>query len=356
MSLINYGSPPSPDEIECTIFGPGFGEAIALHVGEAHWLIIDSCIDPRTDNPAVETYLDAIGVDPFCVKAIVASHWHDDHVRGISRVAEKYRQADFFLSGVFNENESKAFLAAYSGVLAPGQTRGTRELCSVLESRQVVAAQYRTLVFEAKINGVDVRATAWSPTPDAHKKSVAHFAQYLPGVPNQHPIRHAPEVDENLMAVVVHVAIGDEAILLGSDLENSGQIGWQFIADSSWCQARPKASAYKIAHHGSANADCESIWSALLTANPHACMTPFNRGKGLPQPSDVARIKGKTSNGYITSNAKLSPQIPTNQLKRLETVVTNLSPLNCGFGAVRFRKKYGAPKWEPELFGQARSL
>lgn len=81
--MSDYGKPPAADEVEVTLFGPGFGEAIAVHLGEGSWMLVDSCIDPDSKGPASLTYLDRLNVNPANVKAIIASHWHDDHVRGI---------------------------------------------------------------------------------------------------------------------------------------------------------------------------------------------------------------------------------------------------------------------------------
>ena len=72
--MIDYGTPPAADEIEITLFGPGYGEAIAIHLGEGVWLLVDSCIDPDSKAPASETYLEQIGVNAEQVRAIVASH------------------------------------------------------------------------------------------------------------------------------------------------------------------------------------------------------------------------------------------------------------------------------------------
>lgn len=44
--MIDYGAPPAADEIEFSLFGPGYGEAVAVHLGDGTWLLIDSCIDP----------------------------------------------------------------------------------------------------------------------------------------------------------------------------------------------------------------------------------------------------------------------------------------------------------------------
>ena len=75
-------SHPSDDELEVSVFGPGIGECIVVHLGRHEWIIVDSCCD--TDNePAATKYLKEIGIDTASeVKLIVASHWYDDHIRG----------------------------------------------------------------------------------------------------------------------------------------------------------------------------------------------------------------------------------------------------------------------------------
>jgi len=52
--MIDYGVAPAADEIEVTLFGPGYGEAIAVHLGEGAWLLVDSCIDPESKAPPQE--------------------------------------------------------------------------------------------------------------------------------------------------------------------------------------------------------------------------------------------------------------------------------------------------------------
>ncbi len=80
-------TPPNSDQIELTLFGPGFGECVAIHLGDNRWIVVDSCSDKTTGNPAVLDYFNTIGLSPQeVVKLIVISHWHDDHVRGLSKL------------------------------------------------------------------------------------------------------------------------------------------------------------------------------------------------------------------------------------------------------------------------------
>ena len=354
--MIDYGSPPAEDEIEVTLFGPGYGEAIAVHLGSGAWLLIDSCIDPEVKAPASGEYLDRIRVEPGQVRTIVASHWHDDHVRGISKLAYKYPEADFVVSAVFNEKEAAAFLSAYGGKATPRLTGGTKELFSAFGSRNnVFYALHRSLVIDDAFNEKAVIVTALSPMHAAFSQYIAHLAQYLPKKGDS--INHAPELKENLVAVVLHIDLGDDAILLGSDLEDHASFGWTAIVADQWSGKRRPATAYKVAHHGSYTGDCPQMWSTLLQTEPVSCLTPWVlMGNRLPTEEDNRRMKGRSSRAYIASASSRRPRMDISQLKRLGDIAENISLVDSGFGAVRLRKQIGALSWDVELFGAAQQL
>ena len=356
--MINYGLPPADDEIEVTLFGPGYGEAIAIHLGEKAWLLVDSCIDPNSNAPASGTYLDRIGIDPGLVRAIIASHWHDDHVRGISRLTESYPDAEFMISAVFNDNDASAFLAAYSGASSAGLARGAKELFSAMKLRDNVSPLlHRSNVLEAVLNGRSVRVTALSPVPAAFSQFLAHLAQYIPPKGKAAPINVAPELHPNLSAVALHIDMGDDAMLLGADLEDHKTCGWSAVVADRWSGSRRPATAYKVAHHGSYTGDCSQVWKTLLKSDPVACLTPFTLGGlRLPTDTDQSRIKGNASRTYISSGANRRPDMDSRLLKRLGDVCKKLARVNAGFGAVRLRKRIGAQSWNVELFGAAEAL
>lgn len=73
-------------EIEISIFGKGFGECIVLCVGEKDCIIVDSFLNPSTQNPIAIDYLKAIDFDCNRIKFVVLTHWHTDHISGISEI------------------------------------------------------------------------------------------------------------------------------------------------------------------------------------------------------------------------------------------------------------------------------
>jgi len=354
--MIDYGTPPASNEIEITLFGPGYGEAIAIHLGEGVWMMVDSCIDPDSKAPASGDYLERIGADASQVRAIVASHWHDDHVRGISQLAAKHPSADFFLSAVFNKKEAAAFAAAYSGASSTGLARGAKELFSVVQSRETVSpALHRSIILEANLNGRPVIVTALSPLPTAFAQSLAHMAQYV--ARKDEAINHAPELRPNMEAVALHIDMGDDAVLLGADLEEHSSWGWSAVVSDKWSGARKPSTVYKVAHHGSHTGNCPQVWATLLKPGPVACLTPFTLGDlRLPTEEDKSRVKSNAQHAYISSGASRRPDIDSRQLKRLSDICKKLARIDAGFGAVRLRKQIGASSWNVELFGAAQSL
>src|SRR5437870_4971116 len=95
---------PDPEGFEVSLFGPGVGESVVLHLGGGEWIIVDSCRGEHA--PAAIEYLQDMGVDvAVSVKLIVATHWHNDHVRGLDDIVRRCPQAEFFCSPALFSSE-----------------------------------------------------------------------------------------------------------------------------------------------------------------------------------------------------------------------------------------------------------
>ncbi len=322
-------------------------------------MAVDSCVGPDR-QPIALSYLRQIGATQDALKLILASHWHDDHVRGIAELARSYPRAEFHMSTVFNNVEAFAFLAAHASLNSGRLSRGCNELYAVVTERQRDLVRFdhqRSTLFHSTVLGSPVTVTAFSPVPAALGQMIAAFASNLPSANGGTPIRNAVGSKPNLEAVAVHIDIGVASILLGSDLENHAQLGWAGVLSDAFCAEKTKSSVYKIAHHGSHSGENDRIWQDLLTTDVHAVATPFALGRQrLPTDADRARIRTKTNKAYISSSGSSRARIDAAQLKRLHQIATNIAPVNTGFGAVRLRRSRGATEWQSELFGDAAAL
>ena len=97
---------PGVDEVEVSLFGPGFGECVLVHLGNHEWLVVDSCTDQRSKRQPAIAYLAEIGIEAnTAVRVILASHWHTDHVRGIAEVVAECVSAEFWTSEALRSEE-----------------------------------------------------------------------------------------------------------------------------------------------------------------------------------------------------------------------------------------------------------
>lgn len=201
------------------------------------------------------------------------------------------------------------------------------------------------------------RVTAMSPVQVAISASLSRFASYLPDSSGDQAIGHAPEFQPNYEAVVIHIDWGDDAVLLGSDLEEHATCAWTALMKDPWCRQRRMSTAYKVAHHGSVSSHADEIWADLLVADPAAGLTPFNLGRHkLPTDDDKSRIRSLSTEVFNASGATRRPELGSNHVKRLDDICKGLSGVNAAFGAVRLPKRPSEPDWRVQLFGAAQKL
>jgi hypothetical protein len=155
------------------------------------------------------------------------------------------------------------------------------------------------------------------------------------------------------------VRVGTASVLLGGDLEVRADrnFGWYAVVDRA--KNNPSHEAYKIPHHGSANADDREVWDHLLVKDPLTMLTPFCRaGILLPTCDDSERILGRSKRSYLTAPATRKRYRARDYVvqKTIEEVTLQACSVPNGFGHVRLRKKLNDNNWEVSCFGGALPL
>lgn len=304
---------PPPDEFELSLFGPGVGECIVLHLGDGNWAVVDSCENAARDKAIALEYLEGMEVDVASqVVLIVASHWDDDHIRGISQLFRFSSSAEFACSGAIRHREFWALVLESRKNKLVEHSSGAAEFADILDilrqrlgGRTASGPHYwateNQILWEGG-NAIKSQIRALSPSAQAITNAQGQFAQLLPQIGDQ-PTRRFPKTSKaNDQSVVLLVKTSGINVLLGADLEASAddRRGWKAVIQS---RNRPQvtSSAYKVAHHGSDNADDPAIWNELLIENPLAVVAPYGAGRN-PRPSeeDVQRIKTRTERLYCT--------------------------------------------------------
>lgn len=345
------GEPPRSDEFELTLMGSGYGESIVSHIGGGVWVVVDSCL--RADGePQPLSYLAGLGVSAEAVSLIVATHWHDDHIGGLSRLVERCKQARFVCSAALAEREFLGIVASLDdGSVQKGIKSGVREMrrvFSLLNDRRV---PHRAMANQRIFQAGECEVWSLSPGHQTFNRFLKSLAEQIPRVGEAKG--HVLSLSPNEVSVALWLRAGDVVALLGGDLERDG---WRQILAS---EARPaaRASAFKVPHHGSQNADEPAVWEELLVRDPVAALTPWNLGgRSLPLPRDVERIVSYTSRAYATglrrapSRTKRPPMVER-ELRQRGGAPTRTEARH---GLVRLRRSLkGCCDWRVETFGAA---
>lgn len=365
---MNKSQPPKSDEIEVSLFGPGVGECIVVHMGGGNWMVVDSFV-AESGRPIALDYLESLGVDVGRqVKLVIATHWHDDHICGLGNLLTHASSAEFACSNALLSPHFFKLVAADEEIKCVAATSGTSEFAYILQvlargSRSKRGPDHWASGGSTLFRGpspVDVEVIALSPSAqtvsDAHGALAKAMFPQLQG-------RKSPllSVSPNASSVVILVKSRGNHFLLGADLEthSSRLRGWKAVLDLS---TRPnvKAVGYKVAHHGSSNSDDAAIWNTLLVDDPHAFLTTYSKGrKPLPSQADVTRLRSRTDLLYCTTwPTTVKPPRRKGVDGLINKFVRNRRAVPLGHGHIRLRSHFACLPDEisVETFGTARKL
>jgi hypothetical protein len=311
---VDRSTPPKTDEFEISIIGPGRGECVLLHLGHNEWCIVDSCIAKGRSESVAAEYLSGFANGALeGIRLVVATHWHDDHIRGIASILRLVPTAAFFCSAALDT----AIFFELVGIGATGvQTQsGVDEFARILgiitenmnpsgrfptpkwaiENRKLLHLPTNGRSFPATV-------TALSPSDGTLALALAEISKLLPKTGDTQ--RRIPNLTPNHSSVVLWVEVGPMRALLGADLLQTGHAGEGWTAVLANHQDPNLAAFFKVPHHGSENADCPEVWNRMLVENSIAVVTPFSSGRPLPKKSDLRRLSGRTTNLYCTAEGK----------------------------------------------------
>ncbi len=367
---------PALDELEVSLIGPGYGECAVVHIGNGHWIVIDSCVNVESAQQAAIEYFESIGVNTAVqVRLIVITHWHDDHIRGITELLPKCQGATIACAAAMTESEVRRFIRTQARVRTLANTSGTSEADAALdEIKRRLANAANTVTFAQGTSRLFViqvgqlwRCEVWSLSPSA-----AEFARFLTSLGNMMPTtdqtqRRIPSPEPNDVALATWIALtptgGDDAVnmLFGSDLEEDGNptTGWSAVLAST-TKPTGTASLFKVAHHGSKTGHHRGVWTSMLTPSPFAVLTPFQLGKHmLPTTADVGRINQLTENAHISSNPTVRARVQRRDPmvdKTLKTLGVDLQSAQSPMGRVTLRKRAADIGWRATYGGAACAL
>lgn len=361
---------PKIGEIEITVIGTGggYGESLVIHDGTGQWIVIDSCVSPGDNKNLPLEYLNHIGVDLINnVKLIVCTHWHDDHIRGLSEIYNACLSAEISFSPAHDQSKFLFFVSLDSSKCDnKASESSTYEFNTILDILVKRQKQYKRATsdsllhrtqLDGKSNSIEIFAISPSPsTLDQFDKEISQLITKF-GSPESKIIIKKP----NAKSVALLFNFGMHRAILGADLEvgNEPDSGWLNILDNLVCIDKNSRSSYfKVPHHGSQNGYHIRVWNELLADNTITTLTPYiNSGIPTDEMTDVYRKH--SNNLYITSTKESSTKAKkrSHRLKKLIKEFDDIivSEVKYSHGIIRSRINIldETPLWKVELSGAA---
>ncbi|WP_338550527.1 hypothetical protein [Roseovarius phycicola] len=307
---------PESDELEISLFGPAFGEALVIHYGEGKWICIDSCIDESSGRPATLVYLEGIGVSlETQVSHLVLTHTDGDHVRGISTLFAACEQAQLILPAALDDRHAAAYLASNCEPENPRLSVGTKEIVAMLRmhgERKKAKPIHFAIQDRAIFDEDDIKLTALAPDDVSIRKYLDSITSHIPDVGTIE--RPPPSLKPNHSSTVLLLETHNGSYLFGADLEETPSAGWTRVLQNSISfRAANNFRVYKVAHHGSKGSHCELLWKTLN--NPTSILAPFVHGRhSIPNRDEAKLIIDQSARSFSTSS------IRTKKKKRASSV------------------------------------
>ena len=349
--------------MEISLIGSGYGESVIVHLGNGEWIVVDSCLE-RNDEGSFQSspiaYLREIGVDfTRQVSHVFATHWHGDHIAGLSDVVNCCKSAEFCCPQAFSDDEFHSFAATYADASLPKRARSTQEIMRILEILEERSREPKFLVSDRRVlrTSFNIEVIALSPSDKRIKDFLTRIAKKIPELDT--PRGATADMKPNQVSAALLIDLGKDSILLGADLEETPGKNWSSIIDNCGSVEGKRSSVYKVAHHGSQTAECPGIWEKLLLKTPFAILTPFNRGrKPLPTKEDVKRILKRTHFAYSSARLSSAGGISVREAfveRIINETGSKIYTASTKQGHVRLRRPIGKTKseWSIKLYGDS---
>ena len=324
---------PSLQELELSVFGRGFGECIILSCGNNDFIVVDSFVNPETNQPIALDYIKAIGLQPSAIKQVIVTHWHQDHIEGLVNMLEEIGNGvTVILNPIISKDRFNEYISV-SVALRNEKVREFTKLCKYIKENKikVLYAMQDKRLFSNELFG-SAELIALSPQDDELSKYLNSIILPEPGKPNS-----LPYMNENMFSIVLLAKYAHNGIILGSDLEISNIYnGWKAIVDN-YTHSSCKPSVIKVAHHGSENGYYDPLWKNIMDKEPISVVTAFNKGYKLPKDADIDRIKTLSKEVYLAGNKTKKDRDLKNKVGKINPNI-QLETISCALGLVRYRR------------------
>jgi Metallo-beta-lactamase superfamily len=337
---------PDANQLVVSIFGKSsfYGECILVHLGNHEWLVKDSFhVEEKGKNiPIAQKYLQELYGNEWNkkIKYIVISHWHDDHLHGVSKLVNQAENLRYlFVSEAMSFNNLLELSSIDS--VKNGINSQTKEVRKISNWRNTGSNSSKFFTINSSsVESINSKLIKFiSPTPTIANRARDYIVSQIRLLQNKPgSVVISPKENSASAGIKLECDIIKASVLLGADIEDT----WDEIIERLTSNgAILKSIIYKVAHHGSENGFDERVWTELLETDPISIITCW---KGiLPKIEFAKRIQNLSKETYITANT--FAELEERKLQKLKT-----------YGHVKCSYLDDERKWDVQAYETARNL
>jgi hypothetical protein len=285
------------DALGVFVFGPGFGESIAIRVPPGAWLVVDSLGQPQSSDARKVPALDLIRAAGERTTVVVYTHPHLDHAVGLPQIVASHR--DGHIGCWFARNE------VVPDVGDPDRLSTVRRSVATSASLAIVDSWERGLSQEWALEPGSSRPLG-DGSVMALSPSAAVRDRALEGLVS----------DPNELSTALEVRWRNARLILGADLPIAG---WDDVVALSE-QPLEAHAALKLPHHASENARHEGLTRSARAPRLWVA-TPYDRGRKLPDfahDGGLDRLLAAGEEVHLTALGRRANSLPADRRIALE--------------------------------------
>lgn len=226
---------------EIYVLGTGgkYGESIILNLCNDNWAIIDSCKNPNSGEILPLEFIKNKKIKPEQIKFILCSHWHDDHINGLSDVFEYSIDADFIFTRITDQKKFLQMVSLdHTKSNYPATKSSTKEFMKcydILKKRDKIYqnASSDRLLYVDNVDSHSIEIISLSPSDQTSHNFDKEISLLMSDYMSTN--KTIPDVNPNHRSIVLLLKIGEHNAILGSDLEKTShdRTGWNDILNHS---------------------------------------------------------------------------------------------------------------------------
>lgn len=285
--------------LDIHVIGGAIGESIVIRFPQGEWAVVDAFASKVDDPQTNPTYQFLLERRVERLEWVCASHPHDDHIRGIRQLLEKWPVdrvivPDIGLSLQEMRDFADRLWTFYKQQQSPEEANSVNEMVKLAGTIRELRDRGRGQI---RIEAVRVGELEefWPKAAESlsdERGAPIHIRAMAPG-PNQLDNYHEDVIrergetpdrlyaDANGVSVVLMIEYLSARVILCGDADIKE---WTEVMKMG--RSAPVANLVKISHHGSKTGVNREIWKFVAAPDNIAVLCPFRRHK-LPRQAQI---------------------------------------------------------------------